>query len=50
MGVEPTDQNAYDCKSGVLTTMLGTMLLFTASYDKYILSRPIPQKVQHSVQ
>ena len=38
MGIEPTDQNAYDCKSGVLTTMPARMILFTASYDKYILN------------
>ena len=50
MAIEPTDQNAYDCESSVLTTMLERMLLFTASYDKYILSRSITQKVQHSVQ
>ena len=51
MGIEHTDQNAYDCESSVLTTMLERMLLFTArSYEKYILSRSITQKVQHSVQ
>ena len=53
MGIEPTDQNAYDCESSVLTTMLERILVFTASYDKYILmyieSRSITQKVQHSV-
>ena len=38
MGIEPTDQTAYDCESSVLTTMLEGMLLFTASYDKYILN------------
>ena len=51
MGIEPTDQYAFDCESSVLTTMLERMLLFSArSYDKYILSRSITQKVQHSVQ
>ena len=50
MGIEPTDQNAANCESSVLTTMLGRMLLFTASYNEYILSRSITQKVQHSVQ
>ena len=39
MGIEPTDQSGYDyCESSVLTTMLERMLLFTASYDKYILN------------
>ena len=38
MGLEHTDQTAYDCESSVLTTMLERMLLFTASYDKYILN------------
>ena len=38
MGIEPTDKGAYDCESSVLTTMLERMLLFTASYDKYILN------------
>ena len=38
MGIEPTDQNAYDCESSVLTTMLERILVFTASYDKYILN------------
>ena len=38
MAIEPTDQNAYDGKSSVLTTMLESILLFTTSYDKYILS------------
>ena len=37
MGIEPIDQNAYNCESSVLTTMLERMLLLTASYDKYIL-------------
>ena len=51
IGIEPTDQNAYDCESSVLNTMLERMLLLTVrSYDKYILSRSITQKVQHSVQ
>ena len=50
MGIEPTDQNAYDCESSVLTTMLERMLRLTASYDKHNLSRPITQKVQNSVQ
>ena len=50
MGIEPTDQNAYGCESSVLTTMLERMLLIYASYDKYILSRSLTQKVQHSVQ
>ena len=51
MGIEPTDQNAYDCESSVLTTKLKRMLLFTArSNDTYILRRSITQKVQHSVQ
>ena len=50
MGIEPTDQNAYGCESSVLTTMLERMLLFSASYDKYILSRSITHRVQHSVQ
>ena len=36
MGIEPTDQTAYDCESSVLTTMLERILLFAASYDKYI--------------
>ena len=44
MGIEPTDQNAYGCESSVLTIMLERMLLFSASYDKYILSRSITQK------
>ena len=48
MGIEPTDQNAYGCELSVLTTMLDRM--FSASYDKYILSKSITQKVQHSVQ
>ena len=39
MGIEPTDQNAVDGESSVLTTMLGKMLLCIASYNKYILSR-----------
>ena len=38
MGIEPTDQSAYDCESRVLTTMLERMLHFTASYDKSILN------------
>ena len=38
MGTEPTEQNAYDCESSVLTIMLEKMLLFTASYDKHILN------------
>ena len=38
MGIEPTEKTAYDCESSVLTTMLERMLLFTASYDKYILN------------
>ena len=38
MGIEPTDQNAYDCESSVLTTMPARMLRFTLSYDKYILN------------
>ena len=45
MAIEPTDQTAYDCKSSVLTTMLERMLLFTASYDKYSLSRSITHNV-----
>ena len=28
MGIEPTDQNAYNCDSSVLTTMLGVSLSF----------------------
>ena len=52
MGIEPTDQTTYDCESSVLSVLM--MLLFTASYDKYILNtienRSITQKVQHSVQ
>ena len=38
MGIEPTAQNAYDCESSVLTTMLERILVSTASYDKYILN------------
>ena len=38
MGIEPTDQTAYDCESCVPTTMLERMLLLTAGYDKYIVN------------
>ena len=37
MGIEPTDQNAYDCELSVLTIMLERILLLTGSFDKYIL-------------
>ena len=31
MGIEPTKQNANDCESSVLTTMLERIDLFTSS-------------------
>ena len=44
MGIEPNDQTAYDCESSVLTTMLEKILLFTASYDKYMLGQSFTEQ------
>ena len=38
MGIEPIDQIANNSDSSVQTTILGRMLISTASYDKYILN------------